>query len=203
MSAETIGMISGGLVLVNIFPYAYRVHEGKIHPLPTSWSLWSLIGLALLLTYKSSGASANVWPAVFGFTNPLLVTILAIRRKEHWKKPKGYEWACLVFGIISLVVWSFVQSNKELSTAALVLAIVADLFAAIPTFIYFKNNPMKDRPFAWGIYAFGYFLAIFAVPERTFANYVLPLYMAAGSGIATLLLAVPRYRRGVPLKEWI
>jgi hypothetical protein len=62
---------------------------------------------------------------------------------------------------------------------------------------------MEDRPFAWGMYAFGYFLAIFAMPEQTFANYVLPLYMTVGSGIATLLLAIPRIRRGVPLKEWI
>jgi Na+/melibiose symporter-like transporter len=196
-------MISGALVLVNIFPHAFRVYEGKIHPVPTSWSLWSLIGLALLLTYKSSGAGANVWPAIFGFTNPLLVMILAIRRREHWKKPELYEWACLIFGIISLVLWVFVRNNKQLSTYALVLAIVADLFAAIPTLIFFVKKPMEDRPFAWGMYAFGYFLAIFAMPEQTFANYVLPLYMTVGSGIATLLLAIPRIRRGVPLKEWI
>lgn len=203
MSAETIGMISGILVLVNIFPYAFRVYEGKIHPVPTSWSLWSLIGLALLLTYKSSGAGANVWPAVFGFTNPLLITILAIRRKEHWKRPEPYEWACLIFGIVSLGMWVFVQGSRQLSTYALVLAIVADLFAAIPTAIFFVKHPLEDRPFAWGVYAFGYFLAIFAMPEKTFANYVLPLYMAAGSGSFALLLAIPRMKQGVPLKEWI
>ena len=203
MSAETIGMISGGLVFVNIVPYAIRVYQGKIRPVPTSWSLWSFIGLALLLTYKSSGAGANVWPAVFGFTNPLLVMILAIRRREHWKRPEPYEWGCLIFGIISLVMWVFVQGSKELSTYALVLAIVADLFAAIPTLIFFVKKPMEDRPFAWGMYAFGYFWAIFAMPEQTFANYILPLYMTVGSGIATLLLVIPRIRRGVPLKEWI
>jgi hypothetical protein len=198
-----IGMISGGLVLVSLIPYAIRVYEGKIHPVPTSWSLWSLIGLALLLAYKSSGAGANVWPAVFGFTNPTLVMILAIRRREHWKKPEPYEWACLIFGIVSLVMWVFVRDNKELSAYALVLAIVADLFAAIPTLVFFVKQPLEDRPFAWGMYAFGYFLAIFAMPEQTFSNYVLPLYMAVGSGIATLFLVVPRIRRRVPLKEWI
>jgi hypothetical protein len=104
LSAQTIGLLSGGLVVLSIIPYSIRVYEGKIRPVPTSWSLWSLIGLALLLTYKSSGAGDNIWPAVFGFTNPTLITILAIRQHERWKKPKRYEWACLAFGIVSLVM---------------------------------------------------------------------------------------------------
>lgn len=203
MSAQQIGLLSGGLVILSIVPYAIRVYEGKIRPVPTSWSLWSLIGLALLLTYRSAGAGANVWPAVFGFTNPTLVTILAIRRHEHWKRPEPYEWACLVFGAIALVMWWFVRQSQELSQWALLLAIVADLCAAIPTLIFFRKEPTGDRPFAWLLFAVGYFLAIFAAPERTFANYILPLYMTAGSGTATLLLVIPRIKRGIALKEWI
>ena len=75
MSAQTIGLLSGSLVIISIIPYAIRVHQGKIRPVLTSWSLWSLIGLALLLTYRSAGAEDNIWPAVFGFTNPTLITI--------------------------------------------------------------------------------------------------------------------------------
>ncbi|MEK7209134.1 MAG: hypothetical protein AAB677_02655, partial [Patescibacteria group bacterium] len=80
MSAETIGLTSGLLVVASVIPYSIRTYQGKVQPNLTSWSLWTLIGLALLLTYKSSGAEANVWPAVFGFTNPLLITIIVLRR---------------------------------------------------------------------------------------------------------------------------
>ena len=196
-------MLSAGLVLVNIVPYAIRVYQKKIHPLLTSWSLWSLIGLALLLTYKSSGAKANLFPAIFGFTNPTLIAILAIRQRERWKKLEPWEWGCLVFGIISLVAWWFIRQRHELSQYALYIAIIADLFAAVPTLIFFKNNPMEDRPFAWFVYGIGYFLAIFAITDLTFANFVLPLYMSAGSITAAFLLAIPRIKQGVPLKEWI
>ena len=71
VSHEEIGLLSGGLVFASILPYGYRTYQGKIRPVPTSWSLWALIGLALLLTYKSSGAVSNAWPALFGFINPL------------------------------------------------------------------------------------------------------------------------------------
>lgn len=203
MSAHTIGLISGGLVLLSIVPYAVRVYEGKIRPVPTSWSLWSVIGLALLLSYKSSGAEANVWPAVFGFTNPTLVTILSAWRGKEWAKPEWHEWICLVLGVISLLIWWFVRQSQDLSQWALFVAILADLCAAVPTFIFFRREPEGDRPFAWALFAVGYFLAVFAITERTFSNYVLPLYMTVGSSTATLLLAIPRIERQIPIKEWI
>src|SRR3954451_2598804 len=48
-------MISGGLVICSVIPYALRTYQGKIKPNVTSWGLWTLIGATLLLTYKSSG----------------------------------------------------------------------------------------------------------------------------------------------------
>ncbi len=203
MSAQTIGFLSGGLVIASIIPYSIRVYEGKIRPVPTSWSLWSLIGLALLLTYKSSGADANVWPAVFGFTNPTFVAILSLWRREKWKKPEPYEWACLIFGVVSLGMWWFVRQQQELAQYALYIAMIADLCAWVPTAIFFKKEPEGDRPFAWLLFAIGYFLAIFAITERTFANYALPLYMTAGSTGSTLLLVIPRIKRRIPIREWI
>ena len=203
LSPQTIGLLSGGLVVASIVPYAIRVYQGKIRPVPTTWSLWSFIGLALLLTYRSVGAGANIWPAVFGFTNPTLITIIAASRHEQWKKPKLHEWICLALGMVTLVLWWFVREDQRLSQWALLLALVADLCAWIPTAIFFKNDPEGDRPFAWFLFGVGYFLAIFAVPERTFANYILPLYMVVGALTATLLLVIPRIQRGIPLREWM
>ena len=203
MSAQTIGLLSGALVVASVIPYAIRVYQGKIRPVPTSWTLWSFIGLALLLTYRSVGAGANIWPAVFGFINPTLITILAASRHEKWKQPKSHEWICLVLGIVTLVLWWFVRDDQRLSQWALLLALVADLCAFVPTAIFFRKEPEGDRPFAWFIFGVGYFLAIFAITERTFANYVLPIYMVAGASIATLLLVIPRIHRRIPLKEWM
>jgi hypothetical protein len=191
------------LVILSIIPYAIRVYEGKIRPVLTSWSLWSFIGLALLLSYRSSGADANVWPAVFGFTNPTLITIMSIWRGEKLKKPEVHDWLCFGFGVVSLLVWWFVRQSLDLSQYALYLAIVADLCAAIPTLIFFMKEPEGDRSFAWFLFAVAYFVAIFAIKDQTFANYVLPLYMTVGSLIATLLLVIPRIRCRVGLKEWI
>lgn len=203
MSEEEIGLVSGLLVVASIIPYSIRTYQGKIQPILTSWSLWTLNGLALLLTYKSSGAEANVWPAVFGFTNPLLITIIVLLRYGGWTKPNRVEIACLVFGLLSLGLWLGVRENKEMSQYALYLAIVADLFAAIPTIEFVWRQPNGDRPFAWALFAVGYGLAIFAITENTFANWVLPFYMICGSLSVAFPLALYRWRHKVPLSEWV
>lgn len=203
MSAETIGLVSGLLVVASVIPYSIRTYQGKVQPNLTSWSLWSLIGLALLLTYKSSGAEANVWPAVFGFTNPLFITIIVLRRHGGWTKPNRVEVACLVFCLLSLGLWLGVRGNKEMSQYALYIALVADLFATIPTIVFVWTQPNGDRPFAWAFFAVGYGLAIFAITEHTFANYVLPLNMFFGSLSVTFPLALYRWRHKVPPSEWV
>lgn len=203
MSREIIGLVSGLLVVVSVVPYGIRTYQGKVQPNLTSWSLWTLIGFVLLLTYKSSGAEANVWPAVFGFTNPLLITILVLWRRGEWTKPNRVEIACLVFSLLSFGLWLRVRENKEMAQYALYLAIVADLFAAIPTIVFVWTQPNGDRPFAWAFFAVGYGLAIFAITEQTFVNYILPLYMFFGALSIAFPLALYRWRQKALLSEWM
>ena len=203
MNAEMIGLISGGLVIVSVIPYSIRTYQGKIQPNLTSWSLWTLIGFVLLLTYKSSGAEANVWPAVFGFTNPFLIVFLILRRHGVWTKPNRIEGACIVFCLLSLGLWLGVRESRELSQYALYVAIVADACAGIPTIIFVWKRPESDRPFAWAFFSIGYGMAVFAITEHTFANYALPLYMFVAALSVTFPLALYRWRHKVHVSEWI
>jgi len=205
LDTELLGYISGILVAICIIPYSFRIWQKKITPSPTSWLLWAIIGLALLLTYDSSGAKDNIWPAVFGFTNPTLIFILIlVRQKGRIRKiTEKTDLCCLIAGIISLIMWAFMRKNPELAQFALYVAIVADAFAAIPTITLYWNNPMEDRPFAWGLFSIGYGLAIFAISEHTIANYALPVYMVIGSMSITTILSVFRIKKHIPLREWI
>jgi hypothetical protein len=203
LAKDLIGLLSGILVVVSVIPYAIRTYQGKIRPNLTSWSLWSLIGLSLLLTYKSSGAEANVWPAIFGFFNPCLITVLATMRRGETNKLNVVEWVCILLCLIALAGWWFMRTEREWVQYALYIAIVADGCAAIPTIVFVWRKPQEDRPFAWGLFAIGYGLVIFAIPEQTFANYILPLWMFFGAMAVALPLAWHRYKNSTPITEWI
>jgi hypothetical protein len=196
-------MISGGLVVLSFIPYAIRTHQGKIHPAITSWALWSIIGFTLLLTYKSSGAENNVWPAIFGFTNPTLIVIIAFTRKGQRTKMDRVDKWCMFLCGVSLIMWLYMRDKPEFIQYALYVAILADSIASGPTFKVLLKNPERDRPISWGIFALGYGLAFFAIPEYTFANYFLPIYMAIGNGSVAFILVVYRIKNKTPLREWI
>jgi hypothetical protein len=144
------GAIASLLVIVSVIPYAFRAYQRKVHPSLTSWSLWALIALVLLLTYRSSGAKENAWPTIFGFFNPFLIVITVMIRQGGWKKPTRVELGCIIFCILSLILWVFVKESKMLSQFALYLAILADALAAVPT-INFLDKSFKAAPSAFTI----------------------------------------------------
>ena len=203
MSAKIIGLISGLLVFGSIIPYAIRVYQKKIRPSMTSYSLWSLIALALLLTYKSSGAKENIWPAVCSFIRPLIVTFLLLLQHSNWKKPNRLEILCTLICLASLTLWLIVGKNRELSQYALYLAIVADACAALPMIMLVWKDPARDRPLTWVIFALGYGLGILAITEYTLANYVLPIYMLLICLIIIVPLVIYRWQHKSRLSEWI
>ena len=203
MSAEAIGLISGVLVIISAIPYAIRTYQKKIQPSLTSWSLWALLGLVILVTYDSSGAEANIWPAVFGFTNPTIIAILVRKQQGMWLKPDKIEQACLVICVISLGLWLGVRKNEFLAQYALYLAMIADGCAAIPTITRVWKDPTSDRPFAWGFFAIGYGMTMFAIEDRTFVNFALPTYMFLGGLSVSLPLAIYRWKNRIGWKEWI
>jgi hypothetical protein len=201
-SPQSMGVFSGALVFLSVVPYAIRTYQGKIEPVPTTWSLWSLIGLAVLLTYRSSGAEANVWPAYFGFINPTLIMILSVWKRGRWRKLSISERLCFCAGVASLALWTLMRRNPNLAQYALYVALIADICAAIPTIISVWREPDRDRPLAWVIFAIGYFLGVFAIRQDTFANWIVPLYMTSVALFVAFPLALYRLRRRMPLKQW-
>ncbi|HVX90441.1 MAG TPA: hypothetical protein VHC20_02270 [Candidatus Paceibacterota bacterium] len=202
MSTETIGLLSGAICTIGTLPYIYRVAQGAIRPQITSWVLWAFIGLALLLTYRSSGAKDNIWPAVAGFINPTAIAILAIWRKGEWTKLGGLDYVCGICGIAALLIWWRVRNDPDMAQYALYLAIFADVCAAGPTFKAAWVTPWEDRPYAWFAFATGVFVSLFAISDYTFANFAYPVYMVIGSTTTALLLLRFRIRTRSPLREW-
>lgn len=202
-NTEIIGKVAGSLVLLGAIPYAWRVWQGKIKPNIITWLLFSLIELSLLLNYKNIGAEDNIWPAIFGFTDSLIITIIAIWKRKKKIKPKKFDYYCLFFGSASIVLWWIWLGDPVYAQYSLFVGIAADIFAGLPTVSSVNENPYEDRPYMWLMFAAGYGLDILAIKEHNLANYSLPVYMVAGSLIVSIPLIVHRIKSKVPLKHWI
>lgn len=201
MNKELIGHISGFLVFSSIIPYGIRVFQRKITPNIVTWFIWSIVGVAILLNYKGSGAKNNVWPAIFGCINPVLITFIAVFRGKVALITK-FDIVCLILGLISIILWLILKSHQETLQYALYVGIIGDLCAGVPTWNFVKEHPDEDRPLMWVLYGIGYGLAVFAITDHTFANYILPIYMS----VMVVIVAIPliRYRieNKIPLSGW-
>jgi hypothetical protein len=106
-------------------------------------------------------------------------------------------------GIISLIFWVLTKQSKELVQFALYIGIIADFMGILPSIIFLKKYPEKDRPALWIIFSFGYFLSMFSITEHTFANLILPLFMTFTPALVWIHLVKYRVKNKIPLKEWI
>jgi len=216
-----MGLLAGLLVVASAVPYCRSIIRDEEHANMVTWSLWALIGAAVLVTYWSAGARESMWTAVFGFTNPLLVVWLTLRQYRRngkrafaagaplsdklrgvWKQLDRTDRTCLFIGLASLALWVWVRDDRSMAQYALYLALVADACAAIPTVRAHFAAPSEHVPLPWGMFAVASFLNIFAVSEVTFSNYVMPVYMCIGASFLTLPLIWYRVRHRIPLRQW-
>jgi len=199
---ETFALLSALVVLLSYPVYGWRIYRREIETNIASWSMFVLISVTFLLTYSASGAEENLivtYGPVLGTTCILLVSLFRTKNLSLTKT----DWVCVGITISSLVAWYFTKESKELAQYALYLALLADGVAIIPTIVFLRKNPKKDRPLMWMIFSFGYFLAIFSIKDHTFANYSLPVFMVVLPAFVWWPLLKYRIANKIPLKRWI
>ncbi len=205
MDKEVIGAISGAVVFFSAIPYAWRTYQKKIQPQITTWFLWTFVGLTIFLTCKDSGVEGTMWPTLFGFTNPFVITVLAYLKKDGVKESKLtiLDKFCISIVATVLVSWFLLQDNSELVQFTLYGAIIASAISAIPTVMSIHKDPNSDRPFAWALLGLGYLLALFAVKDPLLKNIAVPVYMVTIATWFVLTLTLYRVKNRIQIREWI
>ncbi|MEK7579442.1 MAG: hypothetical protein AAB460_02855 [Patescibacteria group bacterium] len=199
---ETIGRISGFLMVASIIPYLFGVYTKRIVANPISWGIWTLVGFAFLVSSVSAGVSKdNLWPIIFGFVNPLLVSVLALW-KGTAKKPEPFDWACATLGVLAITAWFFTKDEPTTVRFAMYIAVCADVCAGIPTARFLYGSPQMDRPLAWILFTTAWALALTILPEWTPEYVTIPLYMFTAG--AVISYPVVRYRvvNRLSWREW-
>lgn len=191
-----MGYLSLALVLFAGFLHGRRVWSGiiKIHPI--SWSIWSLTGIALLLSYDTMNTKHEFYVTIGNAIFPIVNLFISMRHKTKLEL-SGWDYAAGFFGITSIVIWYFVKHSADLSAYANYIAIFADMCAIVPTFIMVRNDPMIEKPLPWIIFSVGFIINVFIIEDKSFANYILPIYMFIGANSIAVLQVIHRAKYGI------
>lgn len=203
MDTPTIwGSLSGFFIIVSMFPYAYGIYRGTIIANRVSWSIWAFIGSVFFLstlTNPNDDFISVLYAFVLMF-NPVVIVLLSIF-KGRTLPILIYEKAAIVIAALAMASWISIKDNSSL--LPLLLAILADASALIPTLLFVYKNPADDRPLMWSLFFLGTLFSILGLQEYSAETLLLPGYMLLG--VSSVLFPLVRFRflNAVPLKEWL
>lgn len=181
----TLGAI---ISVASAVPYIVAVLRGEARPRLVSWVVWAVLAGVMTVSAFLQGAVASGVMTSITFVACSTVTVLAWRQRTN--DISRLDIACLVgavFGIVSLVVF-------RSPLAALVISVLVDIVAFIPTFIHAWNSPEEESLacFSLGTVAGALSLSAVLVGTITPAALLYPIYSLVFNGAITLVIASGR-----------
>jgi hypothetical protein len=166
------GIASGVLSVASLVPYIRDVlRGGDTKPNAVSFFLWTVLEVIALIAQIQAGASWSIIILIGVTFNTTLVTILALigyGYKEYGKT----EVICVIFAVLAIVIW---QVTGE-PVLAILLSILADAFASIPTLVKTYKYPESEHAFSWFLITLGGICGILATNIFNTANLAYPIY---------------------------
>lgn len=185
----TLGIVAGIIAFFAYILYIVSIIKGESKPNRTTWFIWTFMGLVLALSYYFSGAKNTIWVPFVEFVGPLLIAILSIKYGEGGLTDKT-DLVCLAGVFISLLLWIIFDSP----IVALVINLIIDAFALIPTIKKSYLRPQGEDFWAWFGTGAADTINLFAIERFTFGVVVYPVYMLISDIIIITLLARGKIR---------
>jgi hypothetical protein len=177
---HTVLAIAGSVVnFIACLGYVRAIFKGEASPNRVTWFLWAGVGISTLVVLSVGAGPAFVVLASF------------VRHRGSWSLGP-FDYVCGACALAALALWAVTGDP----VAAIVLSILGDFAAALPTLRKAWLAPATENRSTYLISFAGMILGILSIQEPTFAAYAFNAYLVAMSSALVLVLYWPR-RRGV------
>jgi hypothetical protein len=181
-----LGGIAVALTFLAYIPYYRDILKGKTRPHIYSWSLWGLLTILLVALQMRGGAGAATWVTAAAGLLCIGVVFLSIKNGR-----RDITRSDTIVGIISLLAIFFWLVVDQPITS-IILVIIADMFAFIPTIRKSYNDPHSETLSLYITNAFRFCLALGAVENYTFLSTSWIVAWVIGNLVLSLILIVRR-----------
>jgi len=180
-------------VIVNFaacLSYVRAVLKAEATPNRVTWFLWAVVPLIAGAAQLRSGVGLSTLVIVLVGAGPACVLLASFVRGVGWWRLGPFDYVCGACSLAALALWAVTGDP----VTAIVLSILADTAAALPTLRKAWLEPATENRSAYLISFIGMVLGILSVREATFAAYAFNAYLVAASGTFVLILYLPRRR---------
>ncbi|MEK7605334.1 MAG: hypothetical protein AAB478_02295 [Patescibacteria group bacterium] len=184
MLPEYFIFIGTGINAIGAISYLIDTVRGRVQPNRVTWFLWALAPLVTVAAQLDQGVGL---PALLtfsvGFLPALIVIASFFNKKAVWKITR-FDIFCGVLSLVGLILWQI----TKVGNIAILLSIVADLFAGIPTFRKAYSHPDSESFRAFFLGAIGAVLVILTITTWTFAVAAFSVYFFLSNSLIAFLV---------------
>jgi hypothetical protein len=185
-------LISVSLSIYGSYRYIYDTIKGTTRPNRVSQGLWAIAPLIGVGAAISSGADwmTTVRTFMAGLV-PLIILIASFANKTGYWKTTKFDYFCGMFSVIALILWLVI----DLPVYAVLLAAIADFFAAIPTIKKSWTNPESETGIAYIMSLFSVIIILPTIKVFDIQNTAFQIYLL----IVNIILIFAIYRKRISL----
>lgn len=186
--AHWLVVISALIAVTGSSGYLRDTIRGKTKPNRVSWFMWALA--PLIGTAAALAAKADPWVTIRVFLAgfmPLIVFLAAFFNRQSYWKLTTFDFFCGLSSLMALVLWATVDSPR----LAIVLAIIGDFFATIPTLVKAWKYPETETGWTYLTFLLSLLLIIPSIPRWDIENSAFQIYLMVDNS----LIAFAIYRK--------
>jgi hypothetical protein len=184
-----VGSLAGAITLLAIIPYVLDIFRGLTRPNVVTWFLWTLNGSILAYAQYTAGASWTLSVLVASNISTALVTVLAV---PFGQRSYGVlDGVCLVMALAATIGWWWTENP----VIAIVLGVLAEIFAVSPTIAKTYRAPETETPLTYWATSFATVMSLIASTKFDIANLLFPVYSISVNTIIAVMASNGRRRR--------
>lgn len=195
MIDERFVILAAILVILGDFSYLIYTIKGKVKPNRVTWLLWGFPAL-ITSTVQFSQGLGILSLATFAFGLPCFLIFFAsfFNKKAYWKITT-FDLTCGAFSLIGLALWSITQVGNW----AILLAIVSDGLASIPTIVKSYKAPETENYLTYVSNGLGAIITLLAIKQWGFAYSAFPVYILL---LNLILVPLVKFKLGKKIQTY-
>ena len=161
------------LSLTGAGTYIRDTLKGKTQPNRVTYGMWALAPLIAAAAELAKGVTWAVLPVFMAGFCPFLVLLSSFANRRAYWKLGILDYLSGIFSLVALILW-IVTRQPDI---AIVLAILSDGLAAVPTLAKARSHPESETGIIYALAAVSAITGLAAVEYWTFAEYAFPAYL--------------------------
>ncbi len=188
MLSQNFVYLALALVVVGNLAYIRDTLNGDTKPNRVTWLLWSVVPFIAFLAQKEGGGGQQaLYTLTIAIMDIAIFGASFVNKKAYWKLTK-FDTAC---GLVSITAAILLLSTVAASVV-LVLSLLADFFAALPTLIKSFTNPETETLSTYLLEIVASGIIILTIHDWRFANYAFAIYILLINIVFGAILLRPR-----------